>query len=57
MTVLLYPLCVAALDCMLRKMGLDLYVWLYNVLKVIIYPGGKFSQFVLLQSINCSPFQ
>ena len=57
MTVLLYPLCVAALDCMLRKMGLGLYVWLYNVLKVIIYPGGKFSQFVLLQSINCSPFQ
>ena len=56
MTVLLYPLCVAALDCMLRKMGLDLYVWLYNVLKEIIYPGGKFSQVVLLQSINCIPF-
>ena len=32
------------------------YVWVYNVLEVMIYLGGQLSQFALLQSIHCSPF-
>ena len=43
---LLFPLCLAALSCMLPKMVLNLYVWVYNFLKVMIYPGGQLSQFV-----------
>ena len=35
-----FPLCLAAPSCMLPKMVLSLYVWVYNVLKVMIYPGG-----------------
>ena len=57
MFVLLFPLHLAALGCMLTKMVLRLYVWLYNVLKVMIYLSGQPSQFVFLQLIHCSPFQ
>ena len=42
---------------MLPKMALSLYGYVYNVLKVMTYPGGQISQFVFLQSIHCSPFQ
>ena len=41
--MLLSLLYLAALGCVLRKIWLRLYVWLYNVLKVIIYPGVKLS--------------
>ena len=40
-----------------NKMVSRLYVWVYNVLKVMMYLGGQPSQFVFLQSIHCSPFQ
>ena len=54
---LLFSLYMAALGCMLAKMVLYLYVWVYSVLKIMIYLGGHLSQFVFLQSIHCSPFQ
>ena len=53
---LLFPLYFTAMGCILSKMVLSLYVWVYNVLKVMIYLGGHLSQFVFLQSIHCSPF-
>ena len=37
--------------------ALRLYVWIGNVLKVMICLGGQLSQFVFLQSIHSSPFQ
>ena len=54
---LLFPLYLAALVFMLPKLELSLYVWVYNVLKIMIYLGGQLSQIVLLQLIHCSPFQ
>ena len=36
---------------------LSLFVWVYNVLKVVIYQGRQLSRFVFLQSIHCGPFQ
>ena len=40
-----------------NKMVLRLYIWVYNVLKVMMYLGGQPSQFVFLQSIHYDPFQ
>ena len=54
---LLFSLYLAALGCMLTKMVLCFYVWVWNVLKVTIYLGGQLSQLVFIQSIHCSPFQ
>ena len=34
-----------------------LYVWIYNVSKVMIYLCGQLSQFFFLQSVHCSSFQ
>ena len=54
---LLFLLYLTELGCMLTRMVLCLYIWVYNVLKVMIYPGGQLSRFVFLQSIHCSHFQ
>ena len=45
------------LGCMLPKMGLSLYISVYNILKVMIYPGSQPYQFAFSKSIHRSPFQ
>ena len=53
----MFPLCLAALSCMLPKMVLSLYIYVYSIIKVVISQGGQLSQFIFLLSIHCRPFQ